>query len=160
MINLNQSSTKRYLPQGLKILLPIIAVLSLLGFTDASYLTADHYLSLPLPCTLNGCDVVLTSKYATVGPIPIAAIGIIYYLTVLFLTVHIYTSNRDTKDIARISLGITALGMIASLSLIYLQIFVIHSLCMYCIGSALITTLLLALNFTVVLLLGRPQSTP
>jgi len=45
--------------------------LSFVGFLDASYLTAKHYLNFEIPCSiLNGCEQVLTSQYATLFGVP------------------------------------------------------------------------------------------
>ena len=130
-----------------KRLILAIAALSFLGFVDASYLTADHYLKLPLPCTItHGCDTVLTSRYATVGFIPVSVFGVLYYLAILLLGVYFYTSENPSKKIIRTIFGFTCVGLIASCYLIYLQLAVIHAICMYCMGSALITFLLFVLS--------------
>ncbi|MCL5224316.1 MAG: vitamin K epoxide reductase family protein [Patescibacteria group bacterium] len=128
-------------------MLLLIVALSFLGFADATYLTADHYLRLPLPCTTaGGCETVLTSRYAMVGPIPLAAIGILYYLAILFLAMLAYTSNRGQPRAVKLVLGIVVAGLVASLFLFYLQVFVIHSLCTYCLGSAMTTFILAVLS--------------
>ncbi len=157
MTNSNQTSTRPSRPQGLNIWSVVIAILSFLGFADASYLTAEHYLSLPLPCMLNGCEVVLTSKYATLGPIPTALFGVLYYLSILFLTIYIITSDKARRGVLWAILCITTIGLITSGFLAYLQVSVIHSLCMYCLGSALITLLLFASS---VLLARAPRTAP
>ena len=101
MTNLNQPSTKPSRLRGLNISLALVVILSFLGFADASYLTADHYLSLPLPCTLNGCEVVLTSRYATLGPVPTALLAVLLIDTIfgrvypnLGQSPHDYTANN------------------------------------------------------------------
>ncbi len=119
-----------------------LMVLSFLGFADSVYLTADHYLALPLPCSLTGgCDTVLHSAYSTLGPVPLAFLGVLYYLAVLLLTVYLYTSVPNPK-IADVIFGLTVLGVLASAYFFYLQVGVIHALCMYCLGSALTSILL------------------
>lgn len=160
MTNSNQSSTKPSRPRALNISLFIVTILSFLGFADASYLTADHYLRLPLPCTLNGCEIVLTSKYATMGFIPTSLLGVLYYLSVLFLTVYIFTSNRAGKALPWIILGITTVGLATSSFLVYLQFVVIHSICMYCMGSASITLLLFISSILMVRSSQTTQSAP
>lgn len=118
-------------------------ILGFIGFVDAAYLTADHFLTLPLPCTFNnGCDTVLTSAYATIAGIPISLLGVLYYLFVLSLSLSLYTSTNPRVRAARLILMATSIGVIASAYLFYLQIAVIHALCMYCLGSATTTILL------------------
>src|SRR5690348_14780226 len=61
-------------------------ILSFLGFLDAAYLTILHYKNVIPPCSIaHGCETVLTSQYATLGPIPIALLGVFFYLVVLGL---------------------------------------------------------------------------
>ncbi len=115
----------------------IIGVLSFLGFADSAYLTADHYFKLPLPCSITqGCETVLTSPYAMIGFLPVAALGVAYYLAILFITVHHYTSEASEKKLAWAVFFISGAGVLASLYFLYLQAFVIHAFCQYCLGSA------------------------
>lgn len=161
MPNSYQPSTKPPRPRGLNISLIIVAILSFLGFADASYLTAEHFLTLPLPCALNGCETVLSSKYAMFGPIPTSVLGVVYYLTVLFLTIYILTSEGSPKNIAWIILGITTIGLLMSFFFFYLQIAVIHALCMYCLGSALTTVLLFTSSiFLIKFSYSKNENTP
>lgn len=119
------------------------ALFAFLGFIDAAYLTVDHYLAVPLPCSLTaGCDTVLNSAYATVGPIPLAAIGAAYYLLALLLAVYIYTSESPYTGAARAIWILSGMGVLASFFYIYIQIFIIQALCVYCLGSALTSILL------------------
>ncbi|TSC84288.1 MAG: Vitamin K epoxide reductase [Parcubacteria group bacterium Gr01-1014_13] len=126
--------------------LPIsFLILSAIGFIDATYLTTQHFLGTPIACSiLKGCEEVTTSRYSTIGPVPISLLGSLYYLTVLILGV-IYL---DTKKIKALNLlaKITPLGFLASAYLVYLQIFVIKAICLYCMGSAVTSTLLFVLS--------------
>ena len=119
-------------------------VVAFLGFIDATYLTIHHYIDIPLPCTiLNGCDIVTTSAYSTVGQVPIAALGAAYYMVVFFgLLLYRETGNRAY---VRADGVIVALAFAVSAWLVYLQGFVLHSWCQYCIVSAVFTTILFAL---------------
>jgi uncharacterized membrane protein len=143
MTTSNQSSTKQSPPRLLNFWFLATGIFSFLGFADATYLTVGHYLTLPLPCTLtHGCEAVLTSRFATVGGLPIALLGAIYYLFILFLTLYLYTSDNPKMRIARLVTLVTGIGLIVSCYLLYLQLAVIHALCMYCLGSATTTFLL------------------
>ena len=56
-------------------------ILALAGFLDAAWLTASHFAGEALTCGPGGgCEVVLTSEWATVGDVPVAAIGLAYYV--------------------------------------------------------------------------------
>lgn len=116
----------------------VVLILAVIGLADASYLTWQHYANTIPPCTIHGCETVLTSKYATIGPIPIAAGGMAYYLIVAFLALVSRTQARWRKWL----LVVVTLGMAATLVLVYLQGFVIKAWCQYCLLSAGITTVL------------------
>ncbi len=119
-----------------------IIIFAILGFADSAYLTAKHYFALPLPCTiLNGCDAVLTSTYSMVGPIPLAALGVAFYLSVILLAAHAYTSTTSRRyDLALFAL--TAVGFVMSIIFEGIQAFIIHAFCEYCAISALLSTLM------------------
>lgn len=119
------------------------AVLSFLGFADATYLTVQHFRGLSPNCSvLQGCEIVTTSRYATIFGVPIALLGSIYYLTLIILLAF-YFDKKDKKILEKISL-ITFAGAIFSFWLLFLQLAVIHAICIYCTFSAF-TSITLAL---------------
>lgn len=117
-------------------------ILAFLGFLDAIYLTVIHYKHIIPPCTIShgGCEVVLTSQFATIGSIPIALFGAAYYFTV-FTAILSYKQSRY-KWLITFSLWITGVGLLVSLFLVAIQIFVLHSFCQFCLGSEVVTFLL------------------
>ncbi|MDB5188003.1 MAG: conserved rane protein of unknown function [Candidatus Kaiserbacteria bacterium] len=118
----------------------VIILASLVGFADSFYLTLDHYISLPLPCSiLHGCETVLHSKYSMVGPIPLGAFGVVYYLLVGFLGLYILTTPIVSKRLVMGLVVLSIAGAIMSIGFESLQYFVIHALCQYCALSALCT---------------------
>ncbi len=125
----------------LKRLALALLIISFFGFLDATYLAVKHYTGMPINCSiLNGCDRVTASPYATIGPISVALLGAIYYL-IIFVLVVLYLDTQRNRLIYSIA-QLTVLGFLASLWFLYLQIFVIKAFCLYCLGSALSSTLL------------------
>ncbi len=126
--------------------LPItFLIVSAIGFADATYLTTKHFLGTPVACSiLKGCEQVTTSPYSTIGGVPVALLGSLYYLTILILSV-VYLDSRK-NNILNIIAKITPLGFLASLYFVYLQIFVIKAICLYCMGSAITSTILFILG--------------
>ena len=117
---------------------------SLIGFVDATYLTIQHYRGASLDCyVLRDCEEVTTSQYATIGSIPIALLGALYYLSIILLSAA-YLDTKHNRLLTIISL-LTTLGFLASIFLVYLQIFVIRALCSYCLLSALVAAALFIL---------------
>jgi len=124
-------------------------VLTFLGFLDAAYLTIIHYKNTIPPCTIaHGCETVLTSKYATLGPVPIALIGVGFYLAILILTGMLLQGKNSLKifnyqfSIINLLILLTGSGVIVAGSLVYLQAFVLHAFCQYCLASEAIDILL------------------
>jgi uncharacterized membrane protein len=119
----------------------IIAILSLLGFIDATYLTIEHYLKAPLPCSIfHGCDLVTHSQYSMIFGIPISLIGALYYLIILICAIAYLDMKKDL--FIKGASALIVFGFIVSAFLVYLQLFVLKSICLYCMTSALICTLL------------------
>ncbi len=129
-------------------------ILAGIGFFDASYLTAKYF-NGNINCSLiSGCQDVLNSSYSQIGPIPTAALGVAYYLAII-LSSLLYL--RYKLSLARTALKILpSLGLIFSIWLTYLQIWIIKALCQYCLLSALISLGL----FTISLKLLRNKKNP
>lgn len=133
-----------------RILLWIIVIVAFLGFLDATYLTVQHYLNTVPPCSATqGCERVLTSQYATLAGIPIALGGVLYYLAVLFLALWYLIQRPNERP--RLMFPLTTIGFLVSLVLMYLQFGVLKALCLYCIGSAISSTLLFLAGLLLVL---------
>ena len=124
------------------------SLLSLLGMADALYLTVEHVTGQSVKCTIiSGCSEVLSSPYAVVAGIPLAAIGAAAYFTVFSLATLAAFGYRAAGTL--LTPLITAMFFV-SIWLIYLQAFVIREFCQYCLFSAAITTALL-----VIVVVGR-----
>ncbi len=147
MIYLNQLLNRplNNVPKKFVILLFVVA---LLGFVDAGYLTIEHYRGVIPPCTVvSGCELVLTSSYSVVAGIPVSLGGVLFYL---FILVGLFAYLDFKKpQILKLSIFATIPGFIASLWFLYLQMFVIHSYCLYCLGSAITSTLLFIVSMWV-----------
>ncbi len=126
----------------------LFLAIAILGFGDATYLTVEHFTGGIPPCSvINGCEKVLTSPYATIGPAPIALVGALYYLVLIVLVVLYMDTHGDLW--LRTATWIATIGFAISLVLIFLQVSVLHAICLYCMGSAASTTLLFLLGFPV-----------
>ena len=120
-------------------------ILSFIGFLDATYLTVKHYLGVPINCSLfEGCEEVTSSQYATILDVPVSLVGIGFYLLIFVLMIA-YLDTKKERILYFIS-RLTFLGFIASLWFLYLQLFVIKAICLYCIISFTTSTLLFILS--------------
>ncbi|HET7693210.1 MAG TPA: vitamin K epoxide reductase family protein [Gemmatimonadota bacterium] len=121
----------------------IARVLALVGFADAAYLTATHYAGSSVFCGASGgCETVLSSEFATLGPVPIALIGAVYYGLASLLA---WTPGASwSRTTAGILAGLTGLAFAISAVLFGIQAFQLHAWCRFCLVSAAITMFLFA----------------
>jgi uncharacterized membrane protein len=122
-----------------------VIALALVGFTDSAFLLAKRVSGAPIPCFItSGCDTVSKSPYSVLFGIPLSALGVLFYLSIGFLAL-LY---MDTKNllVAKLIPIATTLGFLSSAYFIYIQKFKIGAFCIYCILSAVVSTLLFALG--------------
>ena len=118
--------------------LPVVgAIVALVGLADATYLTIHHLTAVPVPCSIiAGCETVLTSKYAEISGIPLAAFGAAAYFVAFSLALLAAFGNRMMWML----FGIQVILMsIVTVGLLYLQGFVIGAFCQFCLISAATT---------------------
>ncbi|MGB2580737.1 MAG: vitamin K epoxide reductase family protein [Minisyncoccia bacterium] len=122
--------------------------LALVGFTDSAYLLAKRMSGAPIPCFItSGCDTVSKSPYSVLFGIPLSAWGVLFYLGIGFLALlYIDTKNLIVAKLIPLA---TTLGFLSSLYFVYAQKFLIGAFCIYCILSAIVSTLLFALGVVV-----------
>ena len=135
------------------VLYAAIVLLSLVGLTDAIYLTVQHMTGQSVRCTLSGCSEVLSSPYATVGGMPLALIGAAAYFTVFSLATLAVFAYPLARKLLVVVVG---LMFLTTLWLFYLQAFVIRHFCQYCLLSAAVTSILMVL---VLIVRRRAQGT-
>ncbi len=122
----------------------VVLVVAIIGFADASYLVIEHYQGVTPPCSItSGCEKVLNSSYSEVLGIPVSLPGALFYIVVAAGALA-YLEGRHEK-LFRYSLLFTVFGLLASVWFVFLQVFIIHSYCLYCMGSAATSTTLFVL---------------
>lgn len=125
------------------ILYGVIAFVSLIGLADSIYLTVEHLSGRSVRCTItSGCSEVLSSPYATVRGFPLAGIGAVAYFLVFSLAT---LAAFGYGMVGKLLTFIVAAMFLTTLWLLYLQAFVIHHFCQFCLVSALVTTTLTVL---------------
>lgn len=132
-----------------------IAVLALVGIAIATYLWL-HAIGVigVLKCGTGGCEIVQASSYARLFGIPVALYGVIGYTTLFGLSLAgaqpaLAPRAWPTRWLA----ALAGAGFLFTLYLTYLELFVIHALCRWCLGSAVIITAIF-----VTALAGLPRS--
>ena len=130
------------------IILWSLVALALVGFTDSAFLLAKRVSGAPIPCFItSGCDTVSKSPHSVMFGVPLSAWGVMFYLVIGFLALlYMDTKNLLVAKLIPIS---TTLGFLSSAYFIYVQKFKIGAFCIYCILSAIISTLLFALGIAI-----------
>lgn len=130
----------------------VIALLALLGALVALYLTLYKIGVIgTLSCNVGSCESVNTSRWAVFLGLPVAAWGLGSYLLLLGLALA-GLQGAPSRSIAWATTALSAWGVLFSAWLTYLELFVIHAICMWCVISA---TLMLLLFLTSVVDLRR-----
>jgi uncharacterized membrane protein len=121
----------------------VAAIISLVGLADATYLSVQALTGETLGCGGSpDCFRVLGSSYSKVAGVPVALFGAVAYFSVFtFATFAGFGYRR-----ARTFLILTIAAMfLATLWFLYVQSFLLHAYCRYCLFSAAITFLLAGL---------------
>jgi uncharacterized membrane protein len=119
----------------------ISRALSLSGFVIAAYLTTVYLADVPPVCgTGGGCVTVQHSTYANVAGIPLPVIGLCGY-TLLFITACLPGQRARAAGMV-----FTMVAIAASVVLTYLELNVIHAICIWCVASAVCALLHVIVN--------------
>ena len=124
----------------------MVAALSLIGAFVALYLTLYKlgYIG-QLTCSVGSCETVQTSKWATLLGFPVAAWGLATYVILFVLAlVGLQPAFEQSRSISWGLVSLSGWSVLFSGWLTYLELFVIDAICMWCVLSAVIMTLVFA----------------
>jgi len=122
----------------------VVAALALGGIFVALYLLLYKIgLIGELTCSVGSCETVNSSKWATFLGIPVAGWGVAWYVGMFSLAV-MSTSERfaGSRTMSLLLFGFAGSGLLFSVWLTYLELFVIHAICQWCVVSAIIVLLI------------------
>jgi uncharacterized membrane protein len=126
----------------------IVAALALAGIFISLYLTLYKIGVIgELTCSIGSCETVNTSKWSLFLGLPVAAWGLLFYLDVFVIALVGTTARLEYEPL--ISLLIVAeagVGVLFSAWLTYLELAVIHAICIWCVTSATVVTLILIVS--------------
>ena len=113
------------------------------GIADTAYLSYTHYKKKSLVCPLDhDCSVVTESKWGSMFGIRTELLGFLFYGSLLAGILTSLFIPRFASLIHIVIFFAAAGGLLYSLFLVSIQIFVIKDYCFYCIISALLAFLL------------------
>jgi uncharacterized membrane protein len=126
-----------------------IPLLSIIGLGASIYLTYVEITHTRALCgPVGDCNAVQSSPYAKLfGILPIGLVGALGYVAILAIWLwQRFRVDVIAKTAGPIMYGMALFGTLFSIYLTYLEIFVIHAVCIWCLSSAVIITVLLLLN--------------
>jgi uncharacterized membrane protein len=106
-----------------------IAALSLAGVAITTYLLYTRYSGHRIACPTGGCETVQESRYAELAGIPVAAIGLAGYLTLLATTFVRSEAGRAA------AVAISLAGLAFGAYLLIVQLTVLDAICAWCVAS-------------------------
>ncbi|MEP7285898.1 MAG: vitamin K epoxide reductase family protein [Chloroflexota bacterium] len=125
-------------------------VLSVIGIVISGYIVfaelTNTQTACPQTATFN-CDLVQHSIYSTVGPIPVAYLGLAGYLVIIAVLLLETRLGFLTTYGKMIVFAATLFGVLFSGYLTSIEAFVLKSWCLWCVGSAITMTLLFLVSF-------------
>jgi uncharacterized membrane protein len=124
------------------------ALLSLLGLFVSAYLYLYKIGRIgTLACGTGGCETVQTSVWSRFAGVEVSLIGMVGYALLLVVAlVALRPALADRCGPAAVLVALAAGGVLFTAYLTYLELFVIHAICRWCVGSAAIIVTLLLLG--------------
>jgi uncharacterized membrane protein len=129
-----------------------IAALSLVGVAITSYLLYTRYSGTRIACPTGGCETVQHSRYAKLGGVPVAAIGLLGYLSLLATTLI----RAEWARAEAIAISLAALAF--SAYLLVVQLVVIDAVCAWCVASDCVIALIAVISVADARGFGRNES--
>jgi uncharacterized membrane protein len=112
------------------------------GVGVAGYLTYEHYTgSSSLVCSDKGivnCLEVTTSTYSKVAGVPVAVLGLIFFVVMLILQLPAMW-NRPGSAIRRVRMAWAVVGLGTVVYLLYTELFKIDAICLWCTAVHVLT---------------------
>ena len=125
-----------------------IVLLALVGLLVATYLWLYKIGVLgELRCGTGSCEFVQTSRYAELLGIPVAFYGVAGYATLLVLGLAgLHPGFAADRRVSPLLAALATIGFGFTLYLTAIELFVLHAICRWCVGSALIMTVIWVLS--------------
>lgn len=130
-------------PRGTRI--GIVAVAAL-GIAVSAYLVWVHYSgSLALCVGVGGCETVQASRYAAVGPLPVAVLGLAGFIAIAAIAASRLRPDPPAWTLTTL-FAMALAGTLYAAYLTYLELFIIGAVCPWCVTVGLSTAVVLILT--------------
>ena len=134
----------------------ILGVLDALGLIVAGYLSVVELNGgVPTCGPFHGCEEVALSEYARIGGVPVAVFGVL--LSVVLLSLAIAWWKTDVYGLLLGHYGLSLVGVIFDGYFLYLQVFVIKAVCIWCVTYEISLLLRFLIAFVVYVRQPKPE---
>lgn len=125
----------------------LMALLSLPGLAAASYLTYSHYADQPTVCSgIGNCELVQTSEYSKVAGVPVALMGLLYFVALGAIAwARLLRAPVAVAWALPVVFSLAVGGTAFVTYLTSIELFVLHAICIWCVSVAVMTVMNLAL---------------
>jgi uncharacterized membrane protein len=133
-------------PGGAGVLIPILTII---GLGVALYLTYVETQNVVAVCgPVGDCNAVQASPFAELfGFLPVGLLGALGYVAILVLWFVGLRSEGAVGHLAPLAIfGMALFGVLFSIYLTYLELYIIRAVCIWCLTSAVIMSLVLVLS--------------
>ena len=136
-------------PGGTPLNRMVVALVALLGLLVALYMMAYAAgLTGPILCNVGNCEAVQNSQFSRIGGIPVAVFGAVGYLALMVVgLLGLEPKFIGAWWVSVSLLGGGIIGVVFSAYLTYLEAYVIHAWCQWCVSSAIIMVLAFLFSF-------------
>src|SRR6476469_1126840 len=126
----------------------VVAALALAGIFISLYLTLYKLGVIgELSCSIGSCETVNSSKWSRFLGLPVAAWGLLFYLDVFVIAIVGTLPRFEDEPVISMVLTFEAgIGVLFSAWLTYLELGVIHAICIWCVTSAVVVTTVLLVS--------------
>jgi uncharacterized membrane protein len=108
-------------------------VIALLGLAVSVYLTVEHFTSsATLACPETGainCQKVTTSSWSPIGPVPVAVLGVVFFLVRAALC---SPPAWRRPGLSPLRWAGAVVGVLSALGLVYVELFEVDAICLWC----------------------------
>jgi uncharacterized membrane protein len=122
-------------------------ILAVIGLLDSAYLFIYKISKNNAMCLGSGdCSTVNASRFSEIKGIPVSILGFIAYLAIIILLFVEIRKLYSSENSNLMVFGISLVGVLFSAYLTYIEFYVIHAVCPFCVLSAVVITLIFIIS--------------
>lgn len=126
----------------------LVLLFAFFGIADSAYLAESAFSGVLPTCKiggLDGCHTVALSAYSHLFGIPLGIYGVSFYVLLFVLAAFSLLSTHLL--LGKMLKTVAVFGILASFVFLYIQLFLIHAVCVYCVFSMILTILIVIAVF-------------